>query len=143
MIPNNLNTASNLEILNLSHNQLQGKIPSALTELKKIKKAFLNNNYLVGELPRLDRLKETITTLNISNNYIANIDGKAAESETNRTIIHLLGEKIIALPQRELIVAQYSRNFGYTVNKFIKNLLPNRTYPLYIGKRSITSYQQD
>ncbi|KAK3582472.1 hypothetical protein CHS0354_024019 [Potamilus streckersoni] len=51
-IPPNLGNLTNLEWLDLGFNQLNGTIPNSFGKLTKLEMLFLNNNQLTGEIPK-------------------------------------------------------------------------------------------
>lgn len=103
----------------------------------------MNDNYLVGPLPSLDKIKDTINTIDIRNNYINNIKSINPMLTKNMDIISSLGQKITSLPQWQLIAAEKTSNLGYIVNNTIRNTSPERSYVLHIGKRSLDGYKRD
>ncbi|KAM5552260.1 hypothetical protein ABKV19_026896 [Rosa sericea] len=70
-LPFRFNSFPNLESIVLSHNQFDGTIPSSICSIQSLQILALNNNQLSGEFPKEWSLWSSISTVDVSNNNMS------------------------------------------------------------------------
>ncbi|XP_024195246.2 receptor-like protein EIX2 [Rosa chinensis] len=70
-LPFRFNSFPNLESIVLSHNQFDGTIPSSICSIQSLYELALNNNQLSGEFPKEWSLWSSILTVDVSNNNMS------------------------------------------------------------------------
>ncbi len=86
-LPGSLNQLKYLEVLELSFNKLEGSIPSKLGDLKKLNILAFNGNNLTGKIPSTIGDLRDLTQLHLSSNQLS---GKIPESITNLEYLEIL-----------------------------------------------------
>lgn len=76
-IPITIGNLRHLESLNLSGNNIKGKIPGLFRKFDKLKAVNLEGNALVGNIPNTINKLESLQELNLSNN---NLEGELPQS---------------------------------------------------------------
>ena len=69
-IPITIGNLKNLESLNLSENKISGRIPGLFRKFKNLKEVNFENNQLVGNIPNTINKLQNLEELNLSNNKL-------------------------------------------------------------------------
>ena len=110
-----LGIIQNLEVLNLSNNQVS-QLPSNIGELKNLKVLNLSNNQ-VSQLPSNIGELKNLEVLNLSNNQVSQLPSTIRELK-NLKYLDLTGNHNIAISQICEIFKNYHKNIGITtINK--------------------------
>jgi Leucine-rich repeat (LRR) protein len=84
-----LSASSLLQILDLSNNDLTGKIPTTISELVKLEQLLLSGNGFFGEIPtKIGNLKE-LTVLSLASNKLRGEIPTQIGNLTNLQVLHL------------------------------------------------------
>ncbi|MFK5983785.1 MAG: Two component regulator three Y domain protein [Flavobacteriaceae bacterium] len=86
-LPSSLSQLKYLEVLELSFNKLEGSIPSELGKLNKLKILAFNGNNLTGEIPSSIGNLFSLNQLHLSSNQLS---GKIPQSVTNLEYLEIL-----------------------------------------------------
>jgi len=86
-LPSSLGQLKYLEVLELSFNKLDGSIPSELGKLNKLKVLAFNGNNLTGEIPSSIGSLSSLNQLHLSSNQLS---GKIPQSVTNLEYLEIL-----------------------------------------------------
>jgi Leucine-rich repeat (LRR) protein len=70
-LSSSLEYLTNLEVLNLSGNEISGPIPAALSRLQNLERVDLSDNRLTGSIPSLFNSRGTLKSLNLSGNQLS------------------------------------------------------------------------
>lgn len=86
-IPITIGNLRNLETLNLSHNNITGKIPGLFRKFKNLKEVNFEGNQLVGNIPSAIDKIENLQELNLNNNRL---EGTLPKSISNLKKLNML-----------------------------------------------------
>jgi Leucine-rich repeat (LRR) protein len=108
--PNMFTTLPNLQILQISANQIEGLIPTSITNASTLQLLEISQNNFVGHVPNLGKLQD-LWKINLSLNYL----GK----NSNKDFEFL---KSLKNCSKLLIVSISDNNFGGSLPNSIGNL---------------------
>ncbi|CAD6255122.1 unnamed protein product [Miscanthus lutarioriparius] len=104
---------SNVEIMNISNNQLNGTLPADMGSMS-LRELDLSSNKLTGQIPTLP---PNITYLDLSNNLFSGLTGRSVVGSANLEMLSLFSNRLTGLiPEsfckfQQLFVLDLSNNF--------------------------------
>jgi Leucine-rich repeat (LRR) protein len=123
--PNMFTTLPNLQILEISGNQIEGTIPTSITNASSLLLLDINRNYFVRQVPSLGKLQDLGRIILSANNLGEN---SAKDLEFLKSLKNC---------SKLLIVSISGNNFGGILSNSIGNLSTQLSV-LYIGSNVIS-----